>query len=229
METIHVTFDEMHQSMAPVRISSGPEPIMMTPGQLNSGLAPSPVPVTTYIRPTDKDLEILFQPMFDEYFDQSTNSEPVPTATVVNAPIVSINTYFLQTIAQEAPSTRSFSCHPHQQVNPLRILFLHNTSGDVSLADPTKLLNTRSSQKMDQRSPSLLTTLAILLVLLAKGYHQRGSIDFEESFDPVAWKSAPHQRFICQCCHQNMTSTRWNVKTAFLNGDLQREVFDQSA
>ncbi|GJT40969.1 hypothetical protein Tco_0940834 [Tanacetum coccineum] len=50
---------------------------------------PSHVPATTYIPPTDKDLEILFQPMFDEYFDQSTDSEPVPTATVVNAPIVS--------------------------------------------------------------------------------------------------------------------------------------------
>ncbi|GJX27508.1 hypothetical protein Tco_0233804 [Tanacetum coccineum] len=50
--------------MAPVRISSGPEPFMMTPGQLNSGLAPSHVPATTNIPPTDKDLEILFQPMF---------------------------------------------------------------------------------------------------------------------------------------------------------------------
>ncbi|GKF48934.1 hypothetical protein Tco_0142185, partial [Tanacetum coccineum] len=84
--------------MALVRISLGPEPIMMTPGQLNSGLASSPVPATTYIPPTDKDLEILFQLMFDEYFDQSTDSEPVPTATVVNAPIVST------TIAQDAPS-----------------------------------------------------------------------------------------------------------------------------
>ncbi|GJT87949.1 hypothetical protein Tco_1069666 [Tanacetum coccineum] len=46
METIHVTFNEMHQSMAPVRISSGPEPFIMTPGQLKSGLAP-----------TDKELE----------------------------------------------------------------------------------------------------------------------------------------------------------------------------
>ncbi|GKD23312.1 hypothetical protein Tco_1225015 [Tanacetum coccineum] len=85
--------------MAPVRISLGPEPIMMTPGQLNSGLAPSPVPATTYIPPTDNDLEILFQPMFDEYFDQSTDSKPVPTTTVVIAPIVST------TIAQDAPST----------------------------------------------------------------------------------------------------------------------------
>ncbi|GKF65837.1 retrovirus-related pol polyprotein from transposon TNT 1-94 [Tanacetum coccineum] len=89
METIHVTFDEMHQSMAPVRISSGPEPKMN-----GSWLAPSP----TYIPPTDKDLEILFQPMFDEYFDQSTNSKPVPTDTVVNAPIVSTNTYVSTTI-----------------------------------------------------------------------------------------------------------------------------------
>ncbi|GJT11610.1 retrovirus-related pol polyprotein from transposon TNT 1-94 [Tanacetum coccineum] len=47
METIHVTFDEMHQSMAPARMSSGPEPFILSPGQLKSGLAP-----------TDKELEI---------------------------------------------------------------------------------------------------------------------------------------------------------------------------
>ncbi|GJW29298.1 hypothetical protein Tco_0046173, partial [Tanacetum coccineum] len=68
------------------------------------GLAPSPVPATTYISPTDKDLEILFQPMFDEYFDQSTDSEQVPTATVVNAQIVSTNTSVSTMIAQDAPS-----------------------------------------------------------------------------------------------------------------------------
>ncbi|GJW20913.1 retrovirus-related pol polyprotein from transposon TNT 1-94 [Tanacetum coccineum] len=39
-------------------------------------LATLPVPATTYIPLTDKDLEILFQPMFDEYFDQSTDNEP---------------------------------------------------------------------------------------------------------------------------------------------------------
>ncbi|GJU94761.1 retrovirus-related pol polyprotein from transposon TNT 1-94 [Tanacetum coccineum] len=41
METIHVTFDEMHQSMAPVHTSLGPAPFIMTPGQLKSGLAPT--------------------------------------------------------------------------------------------------------------------------------------------------------------------------------------------
>ncbi|GJR30119.1 hypothetical protein Tco_1106351 [Tanacetum coccineum] len=50
METIHVTFDEMHQSIAPARMSSGLEPFIMTSGQLKSGLAP-----------TDKELEMLFE------------------------------------------------------------------------------------------------------------------------------------------------------------------------
>ncbi|GJV91955.1 retrovirus-related pol polyprotein from transposon TNT 1-94 [Tanacetum coccineum] len=77
METIHVTFDEMHQSMAPVRISSGPDPIMMTPGQLKSGLAPS-----------DKELEMLFQPMFDEHLKQSRVNEPVPSVTEITAHVV---------------------------------------------------------------------------------------------------------------------------------------------
>ncbi|GKB29303.1 hypothetical protein Tco_0868704 [Tanacetum coccineum] len=146
----------------------GPEPIMMTPGQLISGLAPSPVPATTYIPPTDKDLEILFQPMFNEYFDQSTDGEPVPTATVVNAPIVSTNTSVSTTIAQDAPSTShslsSSQVHPpvfpqgvaagptiedtsitqadlHPSVNPVagEPSSAQSTSRDVSLAEPNQV------------------------------------------------------------------------------------------
>ncbi|GJR59702.1 putative ribonuclease H-like domain-containing protein [Tanacetum coccineum] len=98
METIHVTFDEMHQSMAPVRISSGPEPIMMTPGQLKSGLAP-----------TDKELEMLFQPMFDEHLEQSRVNEPVPSATEINAQVVPPGTSLSTTIAQDAPSPSASS------------------------------------------------------------------------------------------------------------------------
>ncbi|GJR51654.1 hypothetical protein Tco_1402175 [Tanacetum coccineum] len=65
------------QSMAPVRMSSGPEPFIMTPGQLKSGLTP-----------TDKELEMLFQPMFDEHLEQSQVNEPVPSATDTNAQVV---------------------------------------------------------------------------------------------------------------------------------------------
>ncbi|GJW67995.1 putative RNA-directed DNA polymerase [Tanacetum coccineum] len=112
METIHVTFDEMHQSMAPARMSSGPEPFIMTPGQLKSGLAP-----------TDKELEMLFQPMFDEHLEQSRVNEPVPSATEINAQVVPPGTSLSTTIAQDAPSTSASSStsdihHPvqHQEI-----------------------------------------------------------------------------------------------------------------
>ncbi|GJS59631.1 retrovirus-related pol polyprotein from transposon TNT 1-94 [Tanacetum coccineum] len=133
METIHVTFDEMHQTVDPVRIN--------------------------------KDLEILFQPMFDEYFDQSIDSELVPIATVVNTPIVSINTSVSTMIAQDVPSTShsqsSSQVHPpvfpqgvaagptikdtsitqanlHPSVNLVagEPSSAQSTSGDVSLAEP---------------------------------------------------------------------------------------------
>ncbi|GJX30398.1 putative ribonuclease H-like domain-containing protein [Tanacetum coccineum] len=98
METIHVTFDEMHQSMAPTRMSSGPEPLIMTPAQLKSVLAP-----------TDKELEMLFQPMFDEHLEQSRVNEPVSSATEINAQVVPPGTSLSTTIAQDAPSTSASS------------------------------------------------------------------------------------------------------------------------
>ncbi|GKB77227.1 retrovirus-related pol polyprotein from transposon TNT 1-94 [Tanacetum coccineum] len=67
METIHVTFNELLRTMAHVQISSGPEPMSMTPGQFSSGLITNQVNATNYVLATDKDLELLFQPMFDEY------------------------------------------------------------------------------------------------------------------------------------------------------------------
>ncbi|GKG22075.1 hypothetical protein Tco_0384670, partial [Tanacetum coccineum] len=98
METIHVTFDEMHQSMAPVRMSSGPEPFIMSPGQLKSGLAP-----------TDKELEMLFQPMFDEHLEQSRVNERVPSTIELNAHVVPPGTSLSTTIAQDASSTSASS------------------------------------------------------------------------------------------------------------------------
>ncbi|GKE95374.1 hypothetical protein Tco_1580229 [Tanacetum coccineum] len=48
METIHVTFDELTEQMAPVQSSPGPAPNLLTPGPISSGLVPgirqNPIP-----------------------------------------------------------------------------------------------------------------------------------------------------------------------------------------
>ncbi|GKB15661.1 retrovirus-related pol polyprotein from transposon TNT 1-94, partial [Tanacetum coccineum] len=42
----------------------GPAPTFLTPGHISSGLVPNPVPAAPYVPPTNKYLEILFQPIF---------------------------------------------------------------------------------------------------------------------------------------------------------------------
>ncbi|GJW35388.1 retrovirus-related pol polyprotein from transposon TNT 1-94 [Tanacetum coccineum] len=81
METIHVQFDELTEQMAPVQSSPGPAPNLLTPGPISSGLVPNPAPAIPYVPPTNKELEMLFQPMFDEYFNPPGDADrevPVP-------------------------------------------------------------------------------------------------------------------------------------------------------
>ncbi|GJS20427.1 retrovirus-related pol polyprotein from transposon TNT 1-94 [Tanacetum coccineum] len=105
METIHVQFDELTEPMAPVHISIGPEPILLTPGQISSGLVPDHVLATPYVPPTNKDMEILFQLMFDEYFEPPGVERPIPPAPAVQVLVFSAGTHSSTTIDQDAPST----------------------------------------------------------------------------------------------------------------------------
>nr|GEW16847.1 integrase, catalytic region, zinc finger, CCHC-type, peptidase aspartic, catalytic [Tanacetum cinerariifolium] len=65
----------------------------------------APVHITPYVPPINKDLEILFQLMFDEYFEPLGVERSVPPAPVVQVPVVLTGTYISTTIDQDAPST----------------------------------------------------------------------------------------------------------------------------
>ncbi|GJY96132.1 putative ribonuclease H-like domain-containing protein [Tanacetum coccineum] len=85
LENIHVTFDELTEQTALVHSSPGPAPNFLTPGPISSGLVPNPPPAAPYVPHTNKELEILFQPMFDEYFESSTVDHLVPHAPAAQA------------------------------------------------------------------------------------------------------------------------------------------------
>nr|GEX88914.1 putative Gag-Pol polyprotein [Tanacetum cinerariifolium] len=76
----------------------------LTPGQISSGIVPNPVPTTPYVPSTNKELEILFQPMFDEYLEPPRIERPVSRALVVLVPVNSVDTPSSTTIDQDAPS-----------------------------------------------------------------------------------------------------------------------------
>nr|GFB00016.1 hypothetical protein [Tanacetum cinerariifolium] len=104
METIHVQFDELTEPMAPVHISTGPAPNFLKLGQISSGLVPNPVPATPYAPLTNKELEILFQPMFDKYLEPPQAERSGSPAQAVQAPVTSVGTPLSTTIDQDAPS-----------------------------------------------------------------------------------------------------------------------------
>ncbi|GJU00727.1 retrovirus-related pol polyprotein from transposon TNT 1-94 [Tanacetum coccineum] len=143
LETIHVQFNKLIEPMAHVHISTRPDPILLMPGQISSGLVPDHVPTAPYVPPTNKDLEILFQPMFDEYFEPLGVERSVPPAPTVQVPVVSAGTPSSTTIDQDAPSTiyspSSSVVQPlisHQEPSSAE-----SSSGDVSSAESTQVVH----------------------------------------------------------------------------------------
>ncbi|GKD77131.1 retrovirus-related pol polyprotein from transposon TNT 1-94 [Tanacetum coccineum] len=60
--------------------------------------------------------------------------------------------------------------------------------------------------------------------LVAKGYRQEEGIDFKESFAPVARIEAI-RIFIANAANKNMNIYQMDINTAFLNGELNEEVY----
>ncbi|GKD89008.1 hypothetical protein Tco_1364515, partial [Tanacetum coccineum] len=104
METIHVTFDELTEQMTPVHSSPGPVHNLLKPGPISSGLVSNSPPAAPYVPPTNKELEILFQLMFDEYFETSTVDRLVPPAPAAQASVNPTGPSVSTLINQEAPS-----------------------------------------------------------------------------------------------------------------------------
>ncbi|GJU38044.1 putative ribonuclease H-like domain-containing protein [Tanacetum coccineum] len=80
----------------------GPAPNLLTPGPISSGLVPNPAPAIPYVPPTNKELEMLFQPMFDEYFNPpGIRQDPIPN--VAQDPVIPIGPSVSIAIDLDAP------------------------------------------------------------------------------------------------------------------------------
>nr|GEU49024.1 hypothetical protein [Tanacetum cinerariifolium] len=80
-----------------------PTPTFLTPGQISLGLVPDLVPAAPYVPQTNKDLEILFQLMFDEYLEPPRVERLISLAPVVPVPVNTVGTPSSITIDQDAP------------------------------------------------------------------------------------------------------------------------------
>ncbi|GJU55782.1 integrase, catalytic region, zinc finger, CCHC-type containing protein [Tanacetum coccineum] len=135
------------EQMDPVQLSTGPAPTFLTPRQISSGLVPNLVPAAPYVPPTNKELEILFQPMFDEYLEPPRVERPVFPAPAVSIPVNSVSTPSSTTIDQDVPSPKENPFAPVDN-NPFINIFAPeptseaSSSGDVSSTESTYVTQT---------------------------------------------------------------------------------------
>nr|GEX53218.1 retrovirus-related Pol polyprotein from transposon TNT 1-94 [Tanacetum cinerariifolium] len=214
--------------------SSRLEPILLTLGQISSRLVPNPVLAAPYVPPTNKDLEILFQPMFDEYFEtpDAPSTSHSPSSSKVQPPIIHPG------VAAGATNKDN----PFAQVdnNPFVNVFApdasfeESTSGDVCSAESNQVIqpyNHLEKWSKDHPMDNVIGNLSLpvstrkqlAIDALRQGISTGGGY-FQESFSPDARIEAI-MIFIANATSKNMTIYHKDIKTAFLNDKLNEEVY----
>nr|GEY05701.1 retrovirus-related Pol polyprotein from transposon TNT 1-94 [Tanacetum cinerariifolium] len=129
METIHVQFDEMTEHMAPVHIGSGPEPILLTPGQISLGVE-TPVPAAPA---TQVPVNSAGTPFFTTIDQDAPSTSYSPSSSEVQAPISHQGVVAVPTIkdnlfaqAEDDPFVNVFVPKPSSE---------ESSSGDILFKD----------------------------------------------------------------------------------------------
>nr|GEX61212.1 retrovirus-related Pol polyprotein from transposon TNT 1-94 [Tanacetum cinerariifolium] len=176
-----------------------------------------------YVPLTNKELENLFQPMFDEYLEPPRVKRLVSPATAVPVPVISAGTPSSTTMDQDIPSPELQPPISHQCVAAGSTIIEDNP---FATADNDPFVNVFAIEPSSEASSSrdISSAESIYARLVAKGYRQEEGIDFEESFAPVACIEAI-RIFIVNAVSKNMIIYQMDVKTTFLNGELKEEVY----
>nr|GEW33740.1 hypothetical protein [Tanacetum cinerariifolium] len=152
--------------------------------------------------PSKEDLNNLFGLMYEEYFEKrspevSINSVAQPTPNNDDTP--SSSSIIVKD--EEAPPLVSSS---KEQISPIFTPYYASTFEEVE-------------------SSSIAAELSNMHEF-NQGYKQKKGIDFEESFAPIARPEAVRM-FVAYATHKNFTIFQMDVKNAFLNGPMKKEVY----
>ncbi|GJY22374.1 retrovirus-related pol polyprotein from transposon TNT 1-94 [Tanacetum coccineum] len=215
IETIHVDFDEL-TAMAFEQFSSGLGPKLLTPRTITSGLVQNILSPTSYVPPIKNDWEILFQPMFDEYLN------PTPYAP---------STSTSQT-NQETPSP-VIPLGVEEVDHDIEVAYMDNNPYvDFPIPKPSSEESSSQIEAMKEELSEfehfevweLVPRPDPVMIITLKWIYKEEGINFEESFAHVARLEAI-RIFIAFIAHMNMSVYQMDVKTAFLNGILRKEVY----
>ncbi|GKE51994.1 hypothetical protein Tco_1487150, partial [Tanacetum coccineum] len=127
----------------------------MTPGTLSSGLVPNPPSSTPYVPSTKNDWDILFQPMFDEFFNPPPSVVSLVPAGVARRHVDLTSSPVSTSIKQDAPSTKESYSNVQSSHTPLELLgkWTKNHPLENVIGDPSRSVSTRKQLKTDAIDP----------------------------------------------------------------------------
>nr|GEV26184.1 hypothetical protein [Tanacetum cinerariifolium] len=209
--------------MAFEQFSSGPTPQLMTPSTLSLAFMPNPIPQPPYVPPTNNDWDILFQPMFDEFFNPllSVSSpvlvaaapKPVDLTESLKTPHLHDDILYKPLHEESTSQGSSSNVRPsHTQFKLLGRWTYNHPIANV-IRDPS-----RSNFKEAMLESSWIEAMH-------EEIHEFNRL--EESLAPVA-RLEVIRIFIVNTANKNMTIYQMDVKTAFLNDELREVVYVQS-
>nr|GEX96368.1 copia protein [Tanacetum cinerariifolium] len=224
IKTIHVDFDEL-TAMASEQSSSGLALHEMTPTTISLGLVPKPTSLTPFVPPSRNDWDLLFQPLFDELPTPPPSVDPPAPAVIpliaeviTTEPAESTDSPSSTTVDQDAPSPSKSQTTPKTQP-PVIPHDVEEDNHDIEVAHIDKVMVITLKWIYKVKLDELGGILQNKARLVARGYHQKDGINFEESFALVARLMAI-RIFLAYAAHKNMVVYQMDVKTAFLNGSV---------
>ncbi|GKB49296.1 retrotransposon protein, putative, unclassified [Tanacetum coccineum] len=194
---------------------------------ISAGLISNPVSQQSCIPPKRDDWDRMFQPMFDEYFNPSSIAvSPVQEVAAPRA-VVLADSPVSTSIDQDALSTSIPSIQEQEHslnISQEELYEFERLKVWELIPRPDKVMIITLKWIYKVKLDELGGILKNKARLVACGYRQEEGIDFEESFAPVARLEAV-RIFLAFAAHMNMIVYQIDVKMAFLNDILRKEVY----
>ncbi|GJV19024.1 retrovirus-related pol polyprotein from transposon TNT 1-94 [Tanacetum coccineum] len=166
--------------------------------------------------PSKKDLDNLFGPMYEEYFEKrsSDTAPPIVTTSEEQTSPISLN------------EADEFNQEDSADFDGNTIFVPYDAPNFEEAESSTTTLDLSNMHVFHQKNKSDAENIVIRNKsrLAAKGYKQEEGIDFEVSFALIA-RLEVVRMFVAFAAHKNITIFPMDVKTTFLNDPLKEEVY----
>ncbi|GJY43200.1 retrovirus-related pol polyprotein from transposon TNT 1-94 [Tanacetum coccineum] len=199
--------------MASKQLGSGLNLQGLTSRHISSGLVLNQAASTLAKPPTKNDWDLLFQPMFDEYFKPpSVVSTPISAATLLSSDT-----------AEASSSTSIDKDDPSPSTSP-NIEATNSPINSTNVERHEEVAEFAKEELKNYKEAMIESSWIKAMQEENHKFERLEGITFEESFAPITGIEAI-VIFLAYVAHKNMVVFQMDVKTAFLNVILKEEVY----